>query len=256
MLLLTSTPCYACSEVVVVALLSPSSCFICSPFLFIICTILTGVSQDCGTAVVDLVFVVDSSGSIEQAGQGNWNLVLNFVNRVINELNIGEFATRVAVTRFANIGESMFYLNTDYNKQSIQNRVVNIGYVDGNTNTSGGIRDMHFNQFTAVNGDRPNVQNVAIIITDGVSTWDKDRTIPDAIDARNDGIKIISVGITNAIDENELRQMSSMPQEEGKNYFRSAGFNELDTIVDSIVAETCSIVSSGKAIKSGSDQSY
>jgi len=202
------------------------------------------VSQDCNSATVDLVFVVDSSGSIEEAGAGNWNLVLNFVNQVINQLNIGETQTRVAVTRFANIGESMFNLNTDYNKQSIQNRVIGISYVDGNTNTSGGIRDMHFNQFTEPNGDRLGVPNVAIIITDGVSTYDKARTIPDAIDARNNGIKIISVGITNAIDENELRQMSSMPQEEGRNYFRSADFNQLDTIVDAIVAETCTVVSS------------
>lgn len=205
------------------------------------------MSQDCNNAIVDLVFVVDSSGSIEAARAGNWNLVLRFVNQVIEALTIGETATRVAVTRFANIGESIFNLNTDYNKVSIQNRVIAIGYSDGNTNTSGGIRDMHLNQFTTINGDREGVPNVAIIITDGVSTWDKDRTIPDAVAARNDGIKIISVGITNQIDENELRLMSSLPQEEGKNYFRSPDFDQLDTIVDAIVQETCSVISSGKA---------
>ena len=47
---------------------------------------------------------------------------------------------------------------------------------------------MHFTQFTERNGDRSGVPNVAVIITDGVSTYDKNRTIPDAEAARDDGI--------------------------------------------------------------------
>ena len=49
---------------------------------------------------------------------------------------------------------------------------------------------MHFTQFTSAKGDRVNIPNVAVIITDGVSTYDKHRTIPDAIAARDDGISV------------------------------------------------------------------
>ena len=204
-----------------------------------------GVSQDCSTSKVDLVFVVDSSGSIQASGSGNWQLIRQFIANIVDKLTIGEAATRVGLVRYANEGENIFYLNTYSNKYELRNAVLALRYEDGNTNTSGGIRVMHRQQFTAVNGDRSTVSNVAIIITDGVSTWDKERTIPDANAARNDGIRIFSVGITNAIDENELRLMSSPPQEENKNYWRSAEFNQLNLIVDSIVQQACSIMDSG-----------
>ena len=41
--------------------------------------------------------------------------------------------------------------------------------------------------------------NTAIVITDGVSTYDPDKTVPYADDAKRDGIKILTVGITNQV---------------------------------------------------------
>ena len=45
-------------------------------------------------------------------------------------------------------------------------------------------------------GDRVGVQNVVLIITDGKSTYDSDKTIPYAEEARNLGARILAVGIT------------------------------------------------------------
>jgi len=192
---------------------------------------------------VDLVFVVDGSGSFQASGAGNWGLVRRFIADIIDRLTIGTTATRVGLVEFSNFGRNVFYLNTYNNKNDVINAVLNLAYDDGNTNTSGGIRAMHLEQFISGRGDRQDVPNVAIIITDGVSTWDKEKTIPSAIEARNAGITIFSVGVTNAIDENELRLMSSTPQVEGQNYFRSATFDQLNTIVSSIVTQTCSVQS-------------
>ena len=64
-----------------------------------------------------------------------------------------------------------------------------IDYVGSDTNTSGGLREMHRNQFQASNGDRPGVSNTAIVITDGVSTIDQNDTIPAAEAARADDIR-------------------------------------------------------------------
>ncbi len=49
------------------------------------------------------------------------------------------------------------------------------------------------------NGDRTYAPDVSIVITDGESTYDKDKTIPYANDAKRAGIKIIAVGITNRV---------------------------------------------------------
>ena len=67
-------------------------------------------------------------------------------------------------------------------------------------------------QVFGVNGDRANVTNVAIIITDGKPT--NASTIQAAIDAvHNSGITTLVVGVTNEVDEATLKQLSSPPQQ-------------------------------------------
>ena len=91
-------------------------------------------------------------------------------------------------------------------------------------------------EFTSGNGDRPNIKNIAIIITDGLSTRDVDQTIPEAIRARQRGIKIYSVAITKVVNEDELKRMSSMPQQENKDYFKAkaADFRSFENVAVAI----------------------
>ena len=109
----------------------------------------------------------------------------------------------------------------------------------GRTYTAAGIIEMYTNQFTQAHGDRPNLKNIAIIITDGMSTIDQNRTVPEAINARNRGIRIYCVGITTSVNEQELKEMSSMPQIEGQTYWQSTDFTTLGDVTDTLVQETC-----------------
>lgn len=198
----------------------------------------------CASSVVDLVFVLDSSGSIrdnnpDDGSYDNWLLLLQFVANVIDRLSISSTNTRVGVVVFSDIGDNVFYLNTFNDKSSVKNAVLNIGYVGSNTHTAAGIRAMHYEQFISQNGDRSNVENIAVIVTDGVSTTNNHTTVPEAVSARNDGIRIFSVGITANVNEVELRKMSSSPQIEGQNYWRSSDFTMLNEIIDKLVSETC-----------------
>ena len=66
---------------------------------------------------MDLVFVVDSSGSIRDANPtdgsyDNWNLILEYVYDVIELLNIGSDQTRVGLIAYSQTAVNMFYLNT------------------------------------------------------------------------------------------------------------------------------------------------
>ena len=54
--------------------------------------------------------------------------------------------------------------------------------------------------FVPINGDRDNVSNICIIITDGNSTRDVNQTIPQAEMAHAENITIFSVGITDDVD--------------------------------------------------------
>lgn len=67
-------------------------------------------------------------------------------------------------------------------------------------------------QVFGVDGDRTNVSNVAIIITDGKPT--DPSTVQAAIDAvHNRGIKTLAVGVTDQVDEATLKQLSSPPSQ-------------------------------------------
>lgn len=63
-----------------------------------------------------------------------------------------------------------------------------------------------------VDGDRPNANNTAIIITDGLPTVAS--TVPAEIDAVHaQGIATFAIGITNQIDEQMLQTLSSAPHQ-------------------------------------------
>ncbi|KAI0220319.1 hypothetical protein LSAT2_028165, partial [Lamellibrachia satsuma] len=199
----------------------------------------------CENYRADIVFVIDSSGSIRDANPkdksyDNWQLLLDeFMVRMVDALYIGSNQVRVGAVKFSTEAESVFHMNRYSDKKSLKEAIKRISFMGGHTNTADGIRIMHDTEFTHVNGDRSNAQNIAIVITDGESTRNKDRTIPEAIRARNDKIKIYSVGITKQINEAELRQISSAPHEKDKNYFMAADFQSLERVANAITSDAC-----------------
>ncbi len=57
----------------------------------------------------DIVFVVDSSGSIQRF---NWPVILNFIRRIVNDFTIGPRNVQIGVTLFGDTVVPQFQLNT------------------------------------------------------------------------------------------------------------------------------------------------
>lgn len=79
----------------------------------------------------------------------------------------------------------------------------------------------------------------AITITDGESNEDKERVIPDARSAEATGIKMFSIGITNAVNVQELSNISSTPRQMNVNWWTSPEFTTLETIISQVQAAIC-----------------
>lgn len=211
------------------------------------CTIAASeVTSDCSTLNADIVFILDSSGSIRDnnpadGSYDNWELALSFISDFVGDFNIGSGSTgvQVGLVRYSVLGENMFYLNTYSDIPSLQNAILNTGYVGSYTNTSGGIRVAHFEQFISSRGDRAGVQNIAIIVSDGVPNLDVDLTVPDAEALAAAGVQVYAVGITDLIDEELLQDLSSQPQVLNQNYFIAPDFTALASIEDTIFASLC-----------------
>ena len=66
-----------------------------------LCNLFGVVSLEC---LLDISFVVDSSGSIRMANQGgvdNWQVILNFMVDVVESINVGQDQTRVGSVTFS-----------------------------------------------------------------------------------------------------------------------------------------------------------
>lgn len=199
-------------------------------------------SSKCQGFVADIVFVVDSSGSIRDSNVGgvdNWELVTKFINGIVARFVVGQNAVRIGVVEYSEFAEHVFYLDTHNTKADIENAVENMPYFGSSTNTAVGIGLTHTEQFIASRGDRPNVRNIAIVITDGVSNENPENTIPAAEAARDAGIDIFSIGITNAVDETEVAGISSAPHQLNQNYWLIEDFRKLAEKVDEITTTIC-----------------
>ena len=71
------------------------------------------VANTCATQVADVVFAVDSSGSIRDnnpadVSYDNWNKILKFISDVIDELNIGTDGVHVGMVVYSQTARHEF----------------------------------------------------------------------------------------------------------------------------------------------------
>lgn len=147
------------------------------------------ITGGCKDALLDLAIAVDGSGSIcgnnGLAGCLNWPLVLDFIELVVNKLEISATSARLSLITFSNgiekaflFNELVFILFSCFShafvlsllprKQSaaeILPIIRNLNYPDSNTNTQLAFEYLRTTVFNEANGDRPDVRNVAIVVT-------------------------------------------------------------------------------------------
>ena len=83
-------------------------------------------------------------------------------------------------------------------------------YRYGSTNTADALHRVRTQMFRSENGNREGVPDIAILLTDGVSNVNADRTLPEARLAHSEGIAIVGVGISLS-DTRELAEVVSSP---------------------------------------------
>lgn len=201
--------------------------------------------------IVDLCLIIDSSGSIRDNsppdGSDNWTTQLNFLSNLIGDFVIGPKKTRVAAVVFSEEVRLVFPLNRYENVDDIRNAIENIPYLGQTTNTPEALLQSRMQCFSPQNGDRPAIINLAITVTDGVP-YPPSRRGP-AIEAakalRDSGVKMIAVGVTDVIDQDFLRELSSTPQIEGLNYFTATDFKALEEIRQNVVDRSCEALEIG-----------
>ena len=152
-------------------------------------------------------------------------------------MNFDNGRTRVGVITYQDTEQIRFHLNEYYSQDEVLNAIAfNQGKSQG-TYTSVAINVMREDMFKARNGDRTGVDNVAIVVTDGNSNIQSQRTIPEADEAKDDDIRMMAVGVGRRVGHSEVTGIASVPSAD--NAFFMEDESELDDIANLILDELC-----------------
>lgn len=137
------------------------------------------------------MIILDASTSVTEA---NFAKMRQFSKDIVDRANVDSGSVRIAALIYSTEVEVQFYLNQYTTNAEVKAAIDRIPYIYGSTNSADALRTMHNELFLARNGDRPDVENIAFMITDGISNINSRRTIPEAETAMSKGIKVYAIG--------------------------------------------------------------
>lgn len=183
------------------------------------------------TAQADVVLLVDSSNSI---GEKDFAEVRKFLHAVVDKFNLQKDKVRLGLVQFSDQPYPEFLLGDYVDKKDLHQKLDNLIYRKGGTNTGQALTFVHENYFNLA---RDNVPRIAIVITDGES---RDPVEEPAQKLRNQGVSIfiIKVGKGNI---SKLRAISNSPHEEF--LFSIDSYQELQGLQESLRNKVCFTVS-------------
>ena len=188
------------------------------------------------TGVADMVLVLDQSTSIVVETWDNWYVqVLGFAKRIAGSFPIDRNLTQIGLLKFSTDVEIVFHLNTYGDRESLLNAIDNVDISGGDTNIAAALRTARQEMFTQSNGARPGVPKILILVTDGTANIETSNTVAEADLAKADDIIIYTVGVTNEVDEDQLREIASTLDY----FFFASNFEQLNSILQDLVENSC-----------------
>jgi len=195
--------------------------------------------------MVDAVFLIDSSLSVRELcpmnvdspAADNWQLMLNFVSEVVGAMPFDR--VRVAVATFStSVSETdaiTLRQSNAVDASTLQRQILQLPFLGGNTNITGALR---FARSQLANAHATNAsagtsrKQYIIMLTDGANNVDTD-PVHEARLAKRDGVRIITVGITDYVDEAQLNEMASAPA--NYSYIHAKDFSHLNLLVNRLL---------------------
>ena len=159
------------------------------------------------TAKKDIVFLLDGS----DITRNGFTAMRDFVEKVVEKLNVGENKDRVSVVQYSRDAEVHFDLKTYTTSEDILDSVRRLRHRGGKPlNTGAALQYVRDNVFTNSSGSR-RLQGVPqmLILLNGGRSFDKVDTPASAL--KQQGIFVIGIGTRNS-DSGELQKISYDPK--------------------------------------------
>lgn len=174
---------------------------------------------------------MDGSGSVVQS---NFDKMLNFVEKVVQEYSVGPDDVLFATVLYSSRSTVKFDFNEYQTTNGVLKAIKAIIYPQGRTRTDLGLADIRMKIFTANGGHRAGIPKVLIVMTDGNANSAAD-TKREADLVKAEGINVFSIGIGTSISDVQLRELAS----DSEKVIRAANFDDLVKFIGSLAEQTC-----------------
>ncbi|CAL1530817.1 unnamed protein product [Lymnaea stagnalis] len=179
-------------------------------------------------STADILFLIDSSGSISQV---NYKKELTFVVKVVECFNISPEDVQFAAMTFSREIITLFDFNSRTH-QEIKQATLGATYQGGGTPTAQALKAAR-EHFARRQDDRRSVsKKITIVITDGESD-NKSETRREAQLLQDDEVLALAIGVENA-NRQELEDIASLQDD----VYCVDNFDVLETIKDEIAGKT------------------
>ena len=179
------------------------------------------------------MFVVDSSFLF---GLTNWRYLLNFTASIAQRFVISPTAAQVGFL-YGSSGTDQFYLNTYTSTSQVVNAILSLSYNGDSSNEYNGITQAYSSSFLAINGDRPNAPNVAVVVS-GTPYNQGPSPVAASVIAQSQNVKILSVGVASA-SPSDVYNISSSPKAQNVTYWNVPTFEQLFSYVGQLYDQIC-----------------
>ncbi|XDC70798.1 hypothetical protein R6Z07F_001971 [Ovis aries] len=185
--------------------------------------------KGCESMKADIMFLVDSSGSI---GPENFEKMKTFMKNLLDKIQIGGDRSRVGVVQFSDYSKEEFQLDKYFTQKEISDAIDSMTPISQRTLTGSAITFVD-PYFTESKGGRPVVKKFLILITDGEA---QDDVRDPAKALRDKGVVIFSVGVYGA-NRTQLEEISG----DGSLIFHVENFDDLKAIESKLIFRVCAL---------------
>lgn len=197
---------------------------------------------------LDFAIIADTSGSISRK---NFQLLQNFIRGLVDSFQVDEDYTHIAIIEYSTTASVQLHFNDlsgkNLTRQNVKEKVQSMPHKRGYTYIDRALRMADRDVFTYAAGMRYNVDKVALVMTDGVQTVEKNSGKSDieilteaSKPLKEKGVRIISLGIGKRVNRRSLEAISS-----GRDVYSSRTFSELKTLVKKLKKGTCHATAAG-----------
>ncbi|KAM4735979.1 collagen alpha-6(VI) chain isoform 2-T3 [Anableps anableps] len=184
-------------------------------------------SDVCKDVPSDLLFLIDSSGSIDPK---DYNKMKDFMKSVIGTSFVGKNEIHVGVMQFSSTQQLKFSLSRYVTKNEMILAIDDMRQIGGGTQTGAAISVVS-QYFDPAKGGRPDLQQRLVVITDG-EAQDEVKAPAEALRAK--GVLVYAIGVKEA-NTTQLLEISGSPER----MYAERDFDALKDLERQVALELC-----------------